>query len=349
MQIVIATYTFAPEIGGVATNVGILAAAFHDAGHDVTVVTSASGPVDGFPYRLIRHPNASQLFQLYRSADILIQSNLSLSLIYPLFVIRRSFALRHHSESAFHISKAPTLRNILRRWIRSRAHHFVTSHYIGRISGLREYTVTSPFADPHHITPEVVRPPAERECLLFVGRVEPEKGIPFLLERWPKIRRELGVAELRIVGDGSLAQSVQQSIKDGLEGVTFVGALPRSETAKEMGKAAYVVVPSIWQEPFGAVALEAAAAGTIPIIADRGGLSEAAGPLGIMFNPDDEASFDKALSRAREKRGEILRSNLAWGQYLTQVSKHVARFTPERVVETIIEVMKPQSNSVCDR
>lgn len=345
MQIVIATYTFAPEIGGVATNVGILAAAFHDAGHDVTVVTSAAGPIDGFPYSLIRHPTPSQLFRLYRSADILIQSNLSLGLIYPLLVIRRPFALRHHSESAFHISKVPTARNILRRWIRSRARHFVTSHYIGRMSGLRQYTVTSPFADPHHIIPEVVRRPAERDCLLFVGRVEPEKGIPFLLERWPNIRGELGISELRIVGDGSLAKSVQQSIEDGLDGVTFVGALPRSETAREMGKAAYVIVPSIWQEPFGAVALEAVAAGTIPIIADRGGLREAAGPLGIMFNPDDEASFSKALSHAREKRRKILQSQSAWDLYLKEVREHVARFTPERVVETIIDVMNPSKVS----
>lgn len=345
MQIVIATYTFAPEIGGVATNVGILAAAFHEAGHDVTVVTSASGPIDGFPYRLIRHPKAAQLFELYRAADILIQSNLSLGLIYPLVVIRRPFALRHHSESAFHISRVPTLRNVLRRWVRSRAHHFVTSHYIGRKSGLRQYTVTSPFADPHHITPEVVRPPAERECLLFVGRVEPEKGIPFLLEHWPVIRRELGITELRIVGDGSLAQSVQRSIENGLEGVNFVGALSRNETAKEMGKAAYVVVPSIWQEPFGAVALEAVAAGTIPIVADRGGLSEAAGPLGIMFNPDDEASFRKALGAARAKRNELLQSRSAWEEHLKKVRNHVARFEPERVVETIISVMKPDNGA----
>lgn len=343
MHVVIATYTFFPDIGGVATNVGILAAAFHEAGHEVTVVTLTSGPDGGFPYRLIRRPSMRQLFELYAKADLLIQSNLSLGLVYPLLLIRRSFALRHHSESAFHIPRVPTLSNLLRRYIRSRARHFVTSHYIGRISGLPEYTVTSPFADPHHITPEVVRTPAERDCLLFVGRVEPEKGIPFLLERWPTIRRELAVDELRIVGDGSLAELVRQSVARGLEGVTFVGALPRDETAKEMGRAAYVVVPSIWQEPFGAVALEAVAAGTIPIVADRGGLSEAAGDLGIMFDPDDEKSFEEALTIARAKRRELLETPGAWDRYKKDIRSHVARFEPARVVETIVSTMNPKS------
>lgn len=343
MQVVIATYTFFPDIGGVATNVGILAAAFHKAGHEVTVVTLTPGPAGGFPYRLIRRPSMRQLFELYYKADLLIQSNLSLGLVYPLLLIRRPFALRHHSESAFHISKVPTLSNLMRRYVRGRARHFVTSHYIGRISGLREYTVTSPFADPHHITPDVVRTPPERDCLLFVGRVEPEKGVPFLLERWPTIRRELAVDELRIVGDGSLAELVRQSIDDGLEGVTFVGALSRGETAKEMGRAAYVVVPSIWQEPFGAVALEAVAAGTIPIVADRGGLSEAAGEIGIMFDPDDEGSFKQALINARARRRELLETPTAWERYKHDIQSHVARFEPARVVETIIGTMNPTS------
>lgn len=345
MRVVIATYTFYPDFGGVATNVGVLAAAFCEAGHDVTVVTLTPASNDSFEYRVVRRPKPRELYQLYSDADILIQSNLSLGLVYPLLFIRRPFALRHHSESAFHISKVPTLPNLARRWIRSRARHFVTSTYIGQISGLREYTVTSPFADPRHITPQVVQKPSERDGVLFVGRVEPEKGIPFLLERWPSIRQELGVRELRIVGDGSLAEMVQQAIAGGLEGVTFVGALSRGATAKEMGRAAYVVVPSIWQEPFGAVALEAVGAGAIPIVADRGGLSEAAGPIGVMFDPDDEMSFAQALKKARSKRVEMLNSATAWEQHQADVRAHVARFEPARVVETIIRTMKPNVSS----
>lgn len=345
MQVVIATYTFFPDIGGVATNVGILAAGFVEAGHDVTVVTLTPGPSDGFDYRVVRCPTVRQLFRLYSQADILVQSNLALGLVYPLLFIRRPFALRHHSESAFHISRVPSLPNLIRRWIRSRARHFVTSNYIGQISGLREYTVTSPFADPHHITSSVVCDPIDRDSLLFVGRIEPEKGIPFLLDRWPTIRKALGVDELRLVGDGSLAGLVQNAISSGLEGVTFVGALPRGETAQEMGRAAYVVVPSIWQEPFGAVALEAVAAGTIPIVADRGGLSEAAGQLGIMFDPDDDVSFEQALNKARAKREELLNSSAAWEAHKREVRNHVSLFEPLRVVEIIIQTMKPQANS----
>lgn len=339
MKVVISSYDFLPNIGGVASNVSILAAAFVEAGHDVTVVTSTRGPVEGYGYTVVRKPNPIVLFQLYRRADLLILSNLALKLIYPLLLLRRPFALRHHSESAFRLSKSPFSADVLRRLVRSRAKHFVTSHYIGEVSGLREWVVTSPFANSLHLAPEMIREPADRDCVLFVGRLEPEKGVQFMLDRWPLIKQRLGVNQLRIAGDGSLTEWVRSRVDGGLSGATYIGRLSREGTAFEMGKAAYVLVPSLWKEPFGAVALEAVAAGAIPIVANRGGLAEAGGKLAFLFDPDNDESFTAALDAACDKRKQILASNDAWAQYHGLATEHLSHFQPSSVVQRILDAM----------
>jgi glycosyltransferase involved in cell wall biosynthesis len=340
MNIVIAAHGFLPSIGGVSTTEAILARSFVEAGHDVTVTTLTPGPLDGYGHAVLRNPHPAKLFELYRKADVLIVSNLAIKLIYPLWFLRRSFALRHHSESAFHLSPSLLSLDALRRAVLPRAKHFVTSDFIGRKSGYPRYVVTHPFSNPHHITPEVVLPPAARSGALFVGRFELEKGVRWLLERWSTIRETLGVDTLRLVGRGALAAEMEAAAQSGAyPGLQFVGPLQRAETAKEMGRAAYIITPSLWEEPFGAVALEGVAAGAISLVSNRGGLPEAAGPLGIYFDPDDEQGFKEALQSARGRFESHLASPSQRQEYETQVAAHVAEFRPEVVMRKILKEM----------
>lgn len=56
--------------------------------------------------------------------------------------------------------------------------------------------------------------------------------------------------------------------------VFFTGKLPHSEVSEYINSCTCVVVPSLWQEPFGRVSIEAMATGTPAIVTDRGGLTE---------------------------------------------------------------------------
>jgi glycogen(starch) synthase len=336
MKIVIASHDFLPNIGGVATTVSILAHGFRDAGHDVTVVTISPGPTKGYGYSVIRNPPAWRLCTLYAGADILVLSNLAIRLIYPLVVFRRPFALQHHSESAFQLCRSPFSLDLLRRSVMGRAKHFMTSAYIGSKSGLKEYVVTSPFANPHYMTQDMLVPLDQRSGALFAGRLEPEKGVLFLLDRWLQISDILKVSEVRIAGDGSLRPEVERRISDGLRGVTYLGPLSIDKMAREMAYSAFVLVPSLWEEPFGAVALEAVAAGALVVVSNRGGLAEATGDLGFVFDPDDPASFRQALQAARKAFDCQLGDPKQRAVRETAIAKHVARFSPAVVVEKII-------------
>ncbi len=338
MKVVIATHGFLPNIGGVSTNVSILARGFTDKGHRTTVVTLNDGPVDGYGYEVVRRPNPAKLFELYLAADLLILSNLALRLVYPLLFIPRRFALRHHSESAFQLGYSPP--DLVRRNIRARAVHFMTSQFVGRRSGLPHYAVTPPFANTHHITEAVVRPIGERADAIFVGRLEPEKGIMWLGERWGRAREILGVDKLRIVGSGSLLEEIKaKAASCEWQNVEVVGPQQRAETAQAMGRAAFIFVPSIWEEPFGAVALEGLAAGAVAIVSDRGGLREAGSSLALYYDPDSDEQFYDAVGRARMSFDAQAAEPLRREKYLAEVNSHVSKFTPGRVVNTILAEM----------
>jgi glycosyltransferase involved in cell wall biosynthesis len=77
--------------------------------------------------------------------------------------------------------------------------------------------------------------------------------------------------------------------------VTMFGYRDHPDVLSEMRRAAIVVVPSRWQEPFGLVALEAMASGAAVIVSNRGGLPEVAGEAAVYVDPDDPAAIAAAI------------------------------------------------------
>lgn len=346
MRIVISSYTFLPELGGVATHVATLATAFAAAGHRATVITTTPGSAEGYGFTVIRSPNALALARHYLSADILILSNLSLKLLYPLLAMSRRFGLWHHSESALGARSSRRLADAPRKWVMARAVHFATSRYIAEKVAIRNATIIHPFIGPRHLAEACSIPEEERRGVLFAGRLEPEKGLLYLIERWQLVRERLGVSELRIAGAGSLHERIAARAAARPDGICLLGPLSMAETAREMGKAQYCIVPSLWSEPFGSVALEAIAAGATTICTRRGGLPEAAGDLAVFFDPECPASFEAALDSARARVCLHQADPVQRNAYQAAVARHVAKFDPAMAVETTIAVFDKYAASL---
>ncbi len=102
-----------------------------------------------------------------------------------------------------------------------------------------------------------VAPPAHR--FLFVGRLEPIKGVLTLLESWNALRNSRGDWELVIVGAGSLRAKLE-----GVPGIRLAGFLQPLELTAKADEAGCFVLPSLG-EPWGVVIHEFAAAG-LPIV-----------------------------------------------------------------------------------
>ncbi|ANY24234.1 glycosyltransferase family 4 protein [Gordonia terrae] len=137
--------------------------------------------------------------------------------------------------------------------------------------------------------------PAE---LLFAGRLEYEKGVQDLLAALPRIRRSHPGTTLTVAGDGTQRDwLMEQARKHRVsKAVTFVGPVDHGELVTLMRRCDAIVLPSRY-EPFGIVALEAAATGAPLIVSTAGGLGEAVREpdTGLTFAPADVAGLAAAV------------------------------------------------------
>ncbi len=132
---------------------------------------------------------------------------------------------------------------------------------------------------------------------LFAGRLSPEKGAAEAID----IARAAGVP-IEVYGDVYDARYSREQIdpRRGWPGVTVYQGVPRAALWEIMARAAVVLCPSRWDEPFGLAAAEAQACGTPVVAFRRGGLSEVIvdGVTGFLVPADDVAAAAAAVARA---------------------------------------------------
>jgi glycosyltransferase involved in cell wall biosynthesis len=141
---------------------------------------------------------------------------------------------------------------------------------------------------PHFVTPSA--PYREDRgaggYALFIGRLDPEKGVRVLLEAW----QESGVP-LKVRGSGALEGELREFIARHPAGpVELVGRLAKEDLVRLIAGARFLVWPSPgWYETFGFAAVECFAQG-VPVISSRIGVNQELvreGETGLLFNPGD--------------------------------------------------------------
>ncbi|MGU8601180.1 glycosyltransferase family 4 protein [Clostridium perfringens] len=113
----------------------------------------------------------------------------------------------------------------------------------------------------------------DREIIefMFVGSINKMKGIDKLLEIFFK-NKDKNI-RLNVYGDGILNELVKEyTIKDNR--INFYGKLEKDDLKNEFIKNDVLIVPSMWDEPFGRVVIEANQYGLPVIGSDRGGIKE---------------------------------------------------------------------------
>jgi glycogen synthase len=140
--------------------------------------------------------------------------------------------------------------------------------------------------------------------VVFVGRLEYEKGVQTLLAVLPRVRAAIGPTKLYVAGTGTYQEELERQVTQlGLRRhVHFTGYLEDHDLRLLYAAADVTVAPSIY-EPFGLVAVEAMACGTPVVAGDTGGLREiVAGGAGLTFAPEDEDELTDALVRVLSDR-----------------------------------------------
>jgi glycosyltransferase involved in cell wall biosynthesis len=138
--------------------------------------------------------------------------------------------------------------------------------------------------------------PSVEPIALVAGRISPEKGTDAAV----RVARLAGLKP-RIVGDIYDAAYYQAYVKPLLQEAEFVGPMSRTALGREMSRAAVLLMPIAWNEPFGLVAAEAQMVGCPVVGYRRGALPEIVpdGVGGYLVEPGDEAALVEAIPRAR--------------------------------------------------
>lgn len=148
--------------------------------------------------------------------------------------------------------------------------------------------------------------PSDR-LVLFVGRLDPQKGLATLLDAWPRVLAAHPAATLLLVGDGPERPRVDAWIAAHPNArVQPIG--PREDVPGLLKTADLLVLPSLWEGMPNAV-LEAMAAG-LPVVATRvEGTDELVldGQTGWLVPPGDPPSLSAALLAALADPAEARR------------------------------------------
>ncbi|TAK03556.1 glycosyltransferase [Patescibacteria group bacterium] len=139
--------------------------------------------------------------------------------------------------------------------------------------------------------------------LLYVGQLEPHKGIRFLLESLEGLDIPF---HLHVAGEGSLAAFVSDRAKHDKR-ITYHGFVSQEPLMKLLALCDATLVPSLCYENSPTVIYESLAVGT-PVVASRiGGVGELIrdGENGFLYEPGQATGLREALTRMAAKVGDF--------------------------------------------
>jgi glycogen synthase len=330
MRLLMLSEVYPPAIGGIETIGQIMAHALAKRGHRVVVVTRTPCDDPALDAReiaagvtVVRNPGMMRLLRLGWWSERILHNHLSLRTTGALWLLPRRWSIWVHTYLF------PAGAGGLSAWCKRRA---LRRARVAAVSAALVATLPVPATVlPDTWRHEVfhARPTIRDRELVFVGRLVSDKGVDLLLSALAALAQAPDHLRprLTVIGGGPEEGALkQQSHALGLVGqVAFLGPRPPHEVADELARHEILVVPSRWAEPFGIVVLEGLACGCVPIVSRGGGLPEALGGCGELFENGDLHGLVAALRR-------LLTDPQLRADHRRAAATHLPRFLPDAIV-----------------
>jgi glycosyltransferase involved in cell wall biosynthesis len=196
-----------------------------------------------------------------------------------------------------HLPPAAEVADALRQAARGDPVPTVACVSLNQANAWRKVVPVDAILPPYIPTQQIRFSPTPGSGAVFAGRLSPEKGAAEAIA----IARIAGI-RIEVFGDRYDAEYARTRI-DPLSaepGVVVHPGVPQEALWKAMARAAVVLCPARWEEPFGMVAAEAQACGTPVVAFRRGALDEviADAVTGFLVPPDDLVAAADAVGSA---------------------------------------------------
>lgn len=219
----------------------------------------------------------------------------------------------------------------LRRRFAARARHVAVSYNLAqRLPYPLEAVLPNPYDTEIFYADTSTQ---RRRDLIFVGRLIPEKAAHVLIEAVAILKQSQVAVTTTIVGDGPEGIRLRSLAKTcGLgDVVEFAGQVTGTPLARLLREHRVLAVPSVYEEPFGIVALEGIACGCVVIGSDVGGLPEAIGPCGLTFPATNAAALASNIA-------DLLRLPDPLEKFRSHTARHLEGHHPKVVVRRYVDL-----------
>ena len=348
MKIGIVTPYAYPMPGGVNDHVGSLYRVLRARGHDVRIITSSHG---------LQKASEGDIIRVGKGFSVPFNGSMGTITLSPTYLAqmraileRERFDVLHYHEPFVPFLSLVTL--TLSTSVNVGTFHAfgglsisyefgkrMLGHYAGKLHGriavspAARHFISRYFPGEYKIVPNGVEPGRYQRAvpiaryrdgvpnILFVGRMEPRKGLIHLLRAFRKLQRDGVRARLLLVGTGPGEREARRYVLTRqLDDVEFLGRVSEAQKAQLFKTADIYVSPATGRESFGIVLLEAMSAGAPIICSDIHGYRgvvrrERDGILVEPGNADalaasirrliDDPGLRAQLSRAGEARAQL--------------------------------------------
>jgi len=264
----------------------VLCNGLHQHGYELKVVTtSAATPAtQDREYPIIRNPSKTELIKLHFWADLVFENNPTLNLSWPNLFTGKPLIVSLHTWIA-RVNGQKSLQDKLKQnWLKRAKKVIACSNALAAEC----YPKASVIANPYNDQLFKINPAIKRDKkFVFLGRLVSDKGAILAVKAMHGFLQQAENKDsvLTIIGHGPEQENLQQEAEQlGIANkVIFAGTLKGEALVNLLNQHQYILIPSVWEEPFGLVALEGMACGCIPIASRSGGLAEAVGIGGLLF------------------------------------------------------------------
>jgi phosphatidylinositol alpha-mannosyltransferase len=207
------------------------------------------------------------------------------------------------------------------------------------------YNIIPNGVDTEHFSPDV-SPIDEfgdgKLNIVFVGRLEKQKGVYYLIKAYRLVKHEIPNSRLIIVGPGVRLRRKYEKLvaRDRLEDVVFVGGKSQDELPRYYKTADVFCAPATDLESFGIVLLEAMAVAKPVVATNIEGYNSvvAHGDDGLLVPPRDDQGLaqalislmtDQSLRQQMGARGRLKAEQYDWKLVAQKVMNYYIRVLGE--------------------